>query len=270
MIGRFFLVCVLFIPTNNLAQDIGVDGGLPIDSAYVDKLIVEAFSIRDKEPERASTLYHTAMDKAKEIGYRKGLVKALDHLGILNGIGARYDKAIEFFEEGLRINTEANDHEGIGVSYNNLGIIFKRQGRYEEGYQVYLRSVQEFEISGNVDRLANVYYDIAAIHTQMDEWNQALYYNRKVLSIKDSLGDQIGIMMAVGGMADFYYHLGNYDSAHHHQGQLARGHHQSTGHRHGHVGGRRSRHLGQGLAEFGQPLRGPHQSSPPAVTGRLK
>lgn len=64
------------------------------------------------------------------------IAKAYNNIGLCyNSTGDRY-KAIEYFENALRLDLEINDKINMANRYNNIGLAKKRYGRLHRRSQI--------------------------------------------------------------------------------------------------------------------------------------
>ena len=75
------------------------------------------------------------------------------------------------FEE-IRTRVFGSDHPDVAASYNNLAIIYKKQGKYEEALEVYTKSLDMMtRIYGgdNHPSVADSKYNLALLHKKRKE-----------------------------------------------------------------------------------------------------
>lgn len=89
-----------------------------------------------------------------------------------------YNESIENHQQALRIREKLDDPDGQSESYNNIGLVHKNLGSY---------------------------YDKVGLGNQAKEhWDQALDFLNKALHLRESSGDQAGIMEVYNGLGDVY------------------------------------------------------------------
>ena len=69
----------------------------------------------------------------------------LNNLGMANQRSADYPKALEYHLESLKLREEANDSVAISVTLNNIGVLFKDMGDYENAHVYFKRNWRQQE-----------------------------------------------------------------------------------------------------------------------------
>ncbi|MCP4458065.1 MAG: hypothetical protein GY816_08590 [Cytophagales bacterium] len=67
------------------------------------------------QPDTAQILLIQALNLAQDLGFKEGIAKSNNHLGIYHAIKGTYDSAIFFTSQCLRIYEELNDGSGWGI-----------------------------------------------------------------------------------------------------------------------------------------------------------
>ena len=87
----------------------------------------DCLCIEEKKPE----VLKPGFKFDKEITYKQNIVLALHQLGNIHYQQGKYTKALEKYNESLKISEDSGDKQGIASSLHQLGMIYHDQGKYE-------------------------------------------------------------------------------------------------------------------------------------------
>jgi len=116
----------------------------------------------------------TIADRTKKF---KGLeASALLEIGGLGFDHGNYPLSIEYYGKAAE-KYNALDGEakisGLAAVYNNLGGILSLTNDWENAQKYYLKALTELEKLRDTTRIVTVYFNIAFLFTDMDEWNKS-------------------------------------------------------------------------------------------------
>jgi len=96
-----------------------------------------------------STDYYTrAYILSDSIGYMEGQAHALNNLGVIFRKQRRYDRALEIYYKSLYLKKEDRDTSGLIISYYNIGLCYSYLGDYENSLR-HLRQAKEFSVASS-------------------------------------------------------------------------------------------------------------------------
>lgn len=114
-----------------------------------------------------------------DIGNSQG--NALKKLG-------RYDEAIRFYTNCLKMAKEANYQNGINTVTANLGEINLLKGNYKEALPYQLETVRLQETNNDIANLIENYHHVSTIYQKLNDFESALSYKQKAYDLRDSIG----------------------------------------------------------------------------------
>ncbi|MBD2540731.1 tetratricopeptide repeat protein [Coleofasciculus sp. FACHB-SPT36] len=136
-----------------------------------------------------------------------------------NGLGnsyqsrADYNKAIECFQNRLKIALEIKDRKGEGHALGGIGATYRSLGDYPEALKYFLktlsivREVSDYQGEGiTLRNLGKVYAVLGDYHKAINFYNSSLVIARK---IKDYQGEIVNLR----DLGEIYMALGNYPKA---------------------------------------------------------
>ena len=114
-----------------------------------------------------------------DIGNSQG--NALKKLG-------RYDEAIRFYTNCLKMAKESNYQNGINTVTANLGEINLLKGNYKEALPYQLETVRLQETNNDIANLIENYHHVSTIYRKLNDFESALNYKQKAYDLRDSIG----------------------------------------------------------------------------------
>ncbi len=139
----------------------------------------------------------------------KGFIK----LGAIFSIKAEYDRAIEYFQNCLKLAIEAGDKKMIGHANGNLGIGFYYKHEYDKAIELYQKYLTISEEIGDKQGIGKASNNLGLLYRHIHEDDKAIQLFEKYLSISKEIGDQQGVGTACGNMGPIYYIREEYDKA---------------------------------------------------------
>ena len=110
-------------------------------------------------------------------------------------VGGQYSQALGMHEIALVcvLALEGHDSPDVAASYNNIAIIYKNQGKYEEALEMYTKSLDiKTRIYGgdNHPDVATSYNNIGNVYNRQGQYERALEYYQKALEIDIKVSGQ--------------------------------------------------------------------------------
>ncbi|NHJ03291.1 MAG: tetratricopeptide repeat protein [Candidatus Heimdallarchaeota archaeon] len=134
-----------------------------------------------KEYQEAIELFEKAFSLAKEIGTT--LMRPYNDLAILHAAMFQLDKAIEYFQEALKIA-----EGGQYTIYGNLGIIYTWKYEFEKAQEYYLKSIELSKEVNDKRILPGVLSNLIWISTELNDVSKAQYYLDQLKEISEETG----------------------------------------------------------------------------------
>lgn len=101
-----------------------------------------------------------------------------NQLGQLHVQQVQYSEAVEAFKESIRIGSDSDQGSRPDLSYN-LGVALKRDGRIEEATEAFSAAASGYlEKIGRNPRSARLYFALASVYAEMQEFENATEYFR--------------------------------------------------------------------------------------------
>jgi CHAT domain-containing protein len=159
--------------------------------------------------EKAIQNYNESLKLAKEIGDKELIAATLRSIGIYHNDLGNDDLALNFFHESLSIAEEIGNNDLIAAALNGIGFIHMFNGNYSEALQ---HLTKASTIVKRKSTLASVLTNIAVVYDLQGNQTQALNYYQKTLKLWEEIGNKAEIANVLNNIGD-YRLLGDYDLA---------------------------------------------------------
>ncbi len=133
-------------------------------------------------------------------------------LGNYYNLTNQYTKAIEHYEKAKEVNLEWGLEKSEAVYYNNVGIIFEKQGKYSEALDYGLKALHEYEKMQDSSEIARALLNVGLIHFRLEDYDKSRNYYLKSLEIRERIGDEKGIALVYNNLAILNYYENDYDN----------------------------------------------------------
>jgi len=111
----------------------------------------------------------------------------IEEMGNLERKYANYDKAIEYHEKSLaiRLKVHGDQHPDTGISYNNLGLVWKNKGEYDKAIEYHEKSLAIYlKVHGDQHpSTGSSYNNLGVVWENKGEYDKAISYYEKSLAI---------------------------------------------------------------------------------------
>ena len=160
------------------------------------------------EPRKAIEFYEQALKIAQEIGDRQGEGNALGNLGLAYSNLGEPHKSIEFYEQALKISQEIGNRRGEGADLTGLGNAYFDLGKPRKAIEFYEQALKIAQEIG--DRMVEG-ADLAGLgnaYFDLGEPRKAIEFHEQALKISSEIGDRRGEGNHLGNLGVAYSHLG--------------------------------------------------------------
>ncbi|MBK9285417.1 MAG: tetratricopeptide repeat protein [Sphingobacteriaceae bacterium] len=141
--------------------------------------------------------------------FNKHLAVALHRIGHTYKSQGDIPKALENFNNSLKICEEIGDKKEIATLLNNLGVIYFYQGDIQKALEQYARSLKIREEIGDKSGIAFSLNNLAFIYQKQDDIPNALKYFSMSLKMREEIGDKKGIATVLNNIGAIYYDQGD-------------------------------------------------------------
>lgn len=182
--------------------------------------------------------YRKAYEIAGYAGDIKGQAFYANNLGNTYYSLGDTSKAIDYYEESLKLHLESENDYGLGLAYSNLSTLMEEMRRYDESFEFQFTAIP-YKIKNDSVGLGESYFNLAMLYQDLyllDDDSLQLFTDRVWQiestpkwreSLLDSIGKYLNMSLylheknkhifgkgiTLKGMADLYYHKGDYSKS---------------------------------------------------------
>ena len=116
-------------------------------------------------------------------------ISALSELGLYQ-IDKDFIKAEDYLNEALKLiqSKLSNAHiMQLGVVYDHLGVVRRRQARYSDAISYYLKAKEIFEKTQDSIHLASILHNMGVAYRFLDKHTESIAYLKEALTLKKAL-----------------------------------------------------------------------------------
>ncbi|MGB9720425.1 MAG: tetratricopeptide repeat protein [bacterium] len=127
------------------------------------------------------------------------------NLSVFSLLAGKLTSALEFAKKSLKIAFINKDKRRQALSYNLLGVIYKKMNKPDFSQKYYQKSLSYFTEIGDIGQIAGVYNNIGNLQ---NDSQTAISYFKKALTIFTRINYSMGIAETMHNIANSYLALG--------------------------------------------------------------
>lgn len=183
------------------------------DSLKVRELLDKSFAVLYADPGQANAYAKEALKISTRIDECLLMAEAMNLVGIVYDVTARYDSALLKYEEVI----ELSDRCGLEVMkaqiYNNTGLIHWNTGELDKAIDYYTRGLKIFEEYDKPKGVSNALSNIGLLYAEKGRNQVAEEYHQRALEIRKQIKDWYGVSVSYVNLANIFMALDLQDSA---------------------------------------------------------
>ena len=152
---------------------------------YLDAKIDHRFRTADQIPALASK----ALDifKKNKEDNRKTIAGCYNIIAMYWASKKDFDQALNYYDQALKIKIEAlgNDDPSIGITLNNIGIVYYQLGNNGKAIEHYEKALQVKikQLGDQHPRVSDSYFNIGSVYARDDNFDKAIAFFEKSIAI---------------------------------------------------------------------------------------
>lgn len=150
---------------------------------------------------------------AKKLDFKKGQAQALNNLGVIYRDQGKYPDALNYYLRSLKIIEETGNKRAYATSLNNIGVIYNYQGELQKALDYFSKALKIREDIEDKKGIAMSLTTIGVVYKKQGNYPQALDYYFRALKISEEIDDKYGIATALNNIGNIYHDQGDYTKA---------------------------------------------------------
>ncbi len=142
---------------------------------------------------------------AEKWNLKKNIAEALNNIGFVNDNQGDISKALEYYDEGLKMREEIGDKHGIAESLNNIAIIFEKHGDIPHALEYHYKGLKVQEEINDKQGVSLSLNNIGHIYEYQGDILNALEYYQKSLKIGEELNNKDRIATELNNIGLVYH-----------------------------------------------------------------
>jgi two-component system, NarL family, sensor kinase len=155
-----------------------------------------------------------ALKLSSELKFEKGEAQAYNDLGIIYSDQKKYDLAIESYNKALQIRKKIKDLKGIAALNIKLGIVYQEEGNFKEAVQFQLKALEAYEKLQFDYGIGTALNNLGVLFFDIGNYAESLKYHERAIEIRKKIKDNPGIAAGYSNIANIFLNEGNLDKAH--------------------------------------------------------
>jgi serine phosphatase RsbU (regulator of sigma subunit)/tetratricopeptide (TPR) repeat protein len=188
--------------------------GFSQDSAKVFGLLQQSAEALKKSDVKSSLqLAHQALSFSKSNTYNKGLANVFNQLGVIFESQSKYDSANYYLIKSVDIAQSPTLKNELAVAHNLLGLVLWHQSQYKEALPHHAISLSLFKETGNQKGLADTYAKTGNVFYDLSDFPKSLDNFLQALKTYGNVKDNAGIADVCNYIGKVYNRLNEKESA---------------------------------------------------------
>ncbi|TAE22721.1 MAG: hypothetical protein EAZ92_15455 [Candidatus Kapaibacterium sp.] len=184
-----------------------------LDTAVISCLNAIAYSMRNNHHDSALIYAREAYRRAEQIQFLHGKAKSLLTQGIVAIYEGHYNAALDLHLQSFDLFVSLKDSVQQGYVLNNIGYLYKAQGKYTIAKDYFLRAEALFRQCNFVSGLALVYGNLGDIALKVSSLQEALEMERKAFALTQHSKESYLASVALYHIGTIFFTMQRYDSA---------------------------------------------------------
>ena len=212
-----FITAISYIRTDNYKKAISLlEEITPQQDSILSPYIAWSLAIcneKESEYNKAIDYYEQSRQQLASHPDQATLLILWEERGWCYRLHAKYEYALESFQQMLSISQEFKRPDQEANALYNIARTYQSWGKYEQAIAYHQQSRDLYEQLGKQHNVANQWYWLAICYREWGKYDQALECQRQDLAIRQQLDDQPRIALAYFQQGSIYQAWGKYEQA---------------------------------------------------------
>lgn len=161
---------------------------------------------------QAEVYFREAIKESIHLNYKRGQAISKSFLGTCFEKEGKYENALKYQNESLALFKVIGDSKGLSLVNENLGSIYEDLGDYDLAFE-YFKMAHAFIAGESTVNEVTIINNLGDTKRKKKNYQEALFYTNKALSIAKELGDKHQLSSAHKDLSKTYVFLGDFQKA---------------------------------------------------------
>jgi len=173
-----------------------------------------SFSYVNSKPDSARLLAELQRAFAREKKLPVWQARALNSIGLSYRFQSEYKKAIQQYEESIRLFEQVGDRNNMASVYGNMADVYRIQSDLPKAIDCITKTLELAEATGDRKKAADAYVSIATLYYEYPgNEGKTLAYLDKARTIYEALKSEVGLTLVYGNLSAVYLEQEELDKA---------------------------------------------------------
>ncbi|CAF1055478.1 unnamed protein product [Adineta steineri] len=165
---------------------------------------------------KAEKLYNALLEQTSD---ESETAYYYNQLGFIHSNQGNYGKAIQYYEQGLKIyeKTLISNHPYLATSYSNIGSVYNKMEEYPQALSSHEKALEinQKTLPSDHPLLATSYNNIGLVYSNMEKYFEALSSHEKALEIREKTlpSNHPDLATSYNNIGSVYDNMGEYSKA---------------------------------------------------------
>jgi tetratricopeptide (TPR) repeat protein len=178
------------------------------DSIFVNRLLLKANNLFQKDNTQSLQLAKQALEVSKKIDYKKGIAKSYYTIGNAFNIFAKFDLAKEAYENALEQAKKNNDNGLIQVCYISLGNVHSKFDDYKKAIDYYQKSATLSQDLHDTTQLIKSNIGISMVMIKIKEYDQWNTYSSLAVEKATKGSNSLNLVLSLHDRGAAFHRMG--------------------------------------------------------------
>ena len=194
-------------------QSLELSGKIDYQKGKAESIWVLGLSYTKSNKTKAFEYFQKALQESEAIGYKYGIIRCLNSIGVYYNWREDSQKAVEYFQKGINVSEGMNDNLEIAKCLINLMTIYSSQGKYDQALKGFEHAFEICNKLNDKSLMATCLNHIGVIYAYQGNFPLALECAHKDLKIKEGLNDKNSVFFALLNIGEIYSDHGEFQKA---------------------------------------------------------
>jgi two-component sensor histidine kinase/Tfp pilus assembly protein PilF len=157
--------------------------------------------------------YQKAADYYQSIGDEANRAKMINNVGLVKRNQGAYDEAMQYFFQALEIKERFGDQLAIASTLQNIGAVFAIKSNYKEAERYFIQAMEAFRESGNERMEHSMILDMGGFYRDQNQLDKAMEQVEKAQQYFSGNGPKMELGRSYYIRAGIYLDQQNYASS---------------------------------------------------------